>query len=136
MEKLITLVQYLVSTRPDPSFEYSKSTLLAVGILLVAAIAIRVWRKKFAKDEILRRVLKRYPMSLVIFAMALLLLLGFRVLGFPVFSMRIWWVALALVFVIWAVKAVFGVRKEYQERKDRFGHHHAMSKYLPKKKRR
>jgi|GEM_PF-1876503 len=136
MDKLATFVRYLISARPDPNFQYTKMTLLAAGILIAASFVILMWRKRFAKDEVLRRVLKPYPMSLIIFALALLSLLGFRELGFPIFSMRLWWFALGLVFVYWAGKSAFGIRKEYQERKERFGHHQTKSKYLPKKKHR
>jgi amino acid transporter len=136
MDKLILLIGYLTTTRPDTNFEYTSLTLGVAGVLVAMAIVIRLWRKKFAKDEILRRVIKPYPTSLVVFAIALLLLLFFRVLGFPIFSMRLWWVALAVLFVIWAVKAAFGLSKEYQERKQRFGHHEAKSRYLPRKKKR
>ncbi len=136
MDKLIAFARYLVSVRPDPNFEYTKLTLLVVGILLLVALAIRIWRKKMAKDEVLRRILKGYPTTLALFAMGLLVLLGFRELGFPIFSMRIWWVAFGLLFVIWMCKVLFGFRKEYRERKERFGHHLTKSKYLPKKKHR
>lgn len=134
MDKFLTL-SYYTSVRPDPNFQFTKLTLLAVVILLVCAIAVKIVRKRMPKDDVRRSVLKRYPGPLIGFAMALLALLVFRETGIPLFSMRIWWIALSVFFVVWAIKAALGYRKEYAE-KSAHAHRSAdNSKYLPKRKR-
>jgi amino acid transporter len=135
MDKIIAFTRFLTSARPDPDFQYTKLTLVVAGVLILVAIAIMALRKKFVKDEILRKLLKRYPMPLALFSMALLCLLFFRELGFPIFSMRLWWVALGLMFAYWSVKELVLFPKNYKERKEKFGARQAKSKYLPKKKR-
>ena len=134
MDKFLSPIYYF-SARPDPNFQFTKLTLLLVALLLVGAVAIRLWRKKWAKDDVLKGMLKRVPGHLMTFSMALLVLLLFRVGGIPLFSMRVWWVALGVIFLYWAGHFAIGFRKEYRERKERMGHHQAKSKYLPRKKR-
>ena len=134
MDKFLKL-SYYFSARPDPDFHFTKLTLLVAGLFLLAALAIRIWRRKYAKDEVLRKMLKRYPGPLVTFSLALLVLLLFREGGIPLFSMRIWWVILIAIFAYWAVRNLMGLNKEYLERKKQLHHHQAQAKYLPKKKR-
>jgi hypothetical protein len=133
MDKFLN-ISYYFSARPDPNFQFTKLTLLVAGLFLLAALAIRVWRRKYAKDEVLRKILKRYPGPLVSFSLALLVLLLFREGGIPLFSMRIWWVILIALFAYWAVRNLLGLKKEYSERKTQLHHHQAQAKYLPKKK--
>lgn len=134
MEKFLTLSYYL-SARPDPNFQFTKLTLVAVAILLAGAIAIKILRKKVVRDEVQKKLLKRFPGPLFGFATALLALLVFRETGIPLFSMRIWWIALLVYFAVWAVKALLAYRKEYSE-KSAHAHKSAdHSKYLPRKKR-
>ena len=133
MDKFLTL-SYYFSARPDPDFHFTKLTLLVAGLFLVAALAIRIWRRRYAKDEVLQKMLKRYPGPLVTVSLALLVLLLFREGGIPLFSMRIWWILLIVIFATWAVRNVLGLNKEYQDRKKQLNHHQAQAKYLPKKK--
>jgi ACR3 family arsenite efflux pump ArsB len=133
MDKLLSLGYYF-SVHPDPDFHFTKLTLLVAGLFLLAALAIRIWRRKYAKDEVLRKMLKRYPGPLVTVSLTLLVLLLFREGGIPIFSMRIWWILLIVIFATWAVRNVLGLNKEYQDRKKQLHHHLAQAKYLPKKK--
>ncbi len=134
MDKLLNF-SYYFSARPDPNFQFTQLTLAVVGLFMLAALSLRVWRRKYAKDEVLRKILKRFPGPLVSFAMALLVLLLFREGGIPLFSMRIWWILLIVIFAYWAGKNAMGLGKEYQSRKKQLHHHLAKAKYLPKKKR-
>ncbi|MBI5422399.1 hypothetical protein HZA44_04670 [Candidatus Peregrinibacteria bacterium] len=134
MDKFLTLSYYL-SARPDPNFQFTKLTLLIVFVLLAGAMAIKIIRRKKVKDEVQKKLLKRFPGPLFGFATALLALLVFRETGIPLFSMRIWWIALLVAFVVWAVKALLAYRKEYAE-KSAHAHHRAdNAQYLPRKKR-
>ncbi|MFH0820733.1 MAG: hypothetical protein V1908_03080 [Candidatus Peregrinibacteria bacterium] len=115
MERFLTFSYYFTS-RPDPNFGYTKFAAACILILLVASLALRVYRKRYCQDEIKRKLLRRYPGLLQNYATFLLALLLFRETGMPWFSMRFWWFLIAIFFLYHLFQFVFGFKKQYRER--------------------
>jgi len=133
MDKFLTFKFYF-TIRPDSDFQYTKLTLALTLLLFLISITIRIYKKKYAKDDILKKMLKRYPGRFFWFGLILLSLLLFREAGIPILSMRIWWVLLFIYMAYWIIKTCITFKKEYKFRSNQAYHHDAMSKYLPKKK--
>jgi len=133
MERLLTL-QYYFTPRPDPDFQFTKITLVLIVLFFVAAVGIRYYRKKIAKDPIIKKMIKRYPGKLMTFGSLLLFLLLVREAGIPFVSMRILWFALLIYVVYWAVKTFLNFKKDYRQRTGQARRHAKKSKYLPKRK--
>lgn len=134
MEQFLTL-QYYFNPSPNPDFQFTKLTLLLVGLLFLTGIGIKIYRKKRAKDAIIKKMLKRYPGHLSTFGIVLLILLLFREAGFPFLSMRIWWIAFLIFIVYWALKTTLGFKKEYKKRLHKTQKNAQRAKYMPKRKR-
>ena len=134
MERLLTF-QYYFTPRPDPDFQFTKITLILIALFFVAGIAVKIYRKKYAKDQIVKKMIKRYPGRLFMFGTTLLFLLLVREAGIPFVSMRIWWFVLTIYIIYWAVKIMINFKKEYIRRMKQAGRHAIRAKYLPKKKR-
>ena len=134
MESFFSL-RYWIAARPDPNFQFTKLTVALAALLLIAGLVIKIYRKRYAKDEILKKMLKRYPTVLFVFGLALLVLLLFREGGIPLFSMRIWWLFYLILLVYWLLKNSLSFKKDYAHRKGQAHHHALQSQYLPKKKR-
>lgn len=133
MERFLSLGYYFTA-RPNPDFQFSKLTGLIVALFFVAAIALRIYRKRYLKDEIWKRVLKRYPAVLQNYGIVLLTLWVIRETGMPYLSMRIWWALWALALLYSAVKFLLNYKKEYMKRADSRQKNHEKSRYLPKHK--
>jgi ABC-type multidrug transport system fused ATPase/permease subunit len=133
MDRLLTL-QYYFTPRPDPVFKYTTLTLLLIALLIFLGIAIRVYRKKYVKDPIVKKMIKRYPSRFYIFAFILLFLLWAREAGIPYLSMRIGWFILFAVILVWAVKIALNFKKEYHFRSKQAHKNAQKGKYLPRKK--
>ncbi len=133
MHRLLTL-QYYFTTRPDPDFQFTKITAALIILFFLLAIGIRIYRKKAAKDPIIKKMIKRYPGRLMTFGVILVFLLLSREAGIPFVSMRIWWFVLMIIVVWWAVKNLLTFRKDYKKRARQTKYRHEQSKYLPKKK--
>jgi hypothetical protein len=134
MELITHALRYLFSARPDPNFHFTKLILAVVILMVLAGILIRIMRTKWVKDEIVKKMLKRYPDHLFSFAIALLVLLLFREAGIPLLSMRIWWVGYLVIVAVWAIKGGFKFSHEYRSRKSRHLEQESIRRYLPGKK--
>jgi len=133
MNKLLTL-QYYFNTRPDPNFQFTKLTVILIILFFALSIGIKIYRKKYAKDPIVKKMIKRYPGRLLIFGTALLFLLVVREAGLPFLSMRIWWIALLVFVIYWMIRSMVNFRKEYKRRLGQAQKHSDKAKWLPKKK--
>ncbi|MBN2096766.1 hypothetical protein JW752_05255 [Candidatus Peregrinibacteria bacterium] len=133
MERLLTL-QYYFTPRPDPDFRFTKITLALIVLFFVAAVGVRYYRKKVAKDPIIKKMIKRYPGKLMTFGTLLLFLLLVREAGIPFVSMRFLWFALLLYVVCWAAKILLNFKKDYRRRIRQVHTHAERAKYLPKRK--
>jgi len=134
MDKFLSL-KYFFTFRPDPDFQFTK-LMLAVGlILLIAGILLGIYRKKHLKNEIVRKLIKKYPGQLRTYGILALILLLVRETGIPFLSMRIWWVILAAFFLYSLLKFLFTFKGEYKKRMRQAEKHGLANKYLPKKKR-
>lgn len=134
MDRLLTF-QYYFTTRPDPNFQFTKLTLFVIALFFLLSLAIKIYRKKYAKDVILKKMIKRYPSRLLTFGTFLLLLLFFRETGIPFLSMRILWVIWLLILIYWIAKTLINFKKDYLRRLNQAKQHAAKKKYMPKKKR-
>ncbi len=133
MEKLLTF-QYYFATRPNPDFQYTKLTLLVIGLLFVLSIVLIMYRKKFTKDKVSKKILKRYPMRFFTFGVILMFLLLAREAGIPYISMRLWWLLLFIYIIYWSIKVCLGFSREHKKRSNKTESSRKKVKYLPKKK--
>lgn len=133
MDKLLTL-NYYFDPSPGADFQFTKLTLVLIILLFLLSIAIRIYRRKYAKDAVLKKMLKRYPGRFFTFGIILLFLLLSREAGIPYLSMRFWWFVLFIYIIYWAVKVSLNCKKEYRHRLWQAQSSDALSKYLPKKK--
>jgi hypothetical protein len=134
MSRLLTL-KYYFTPLPDPNFQYTKLTLAVGLILIIAGFALGFYRKKYMKDEITKRIIKKYPNLLKTYGLLLLLLLLIREAGIPYLSMRFWWILLGIFFAYSLIKFLATYKKKYTMRLEQAEKMHKMNKYLPKKKR-
>ena len=118
MERLLTL-QYYFTPRPDPNFQFTKLTLLVVAIFFLLSFVLKIYRRKYAKDPIVKKMIKQYPGRLLAFGTVLLLLLILREAGIPYLSMRMWWIVWLLILIYWVVKLLINFKKEYRHRINR-----------------
>jgi len=133
MERLLTL-QYYFTPRPDPDFQFTKITIAFIVAFFLLAIGIRIYRKKVAKDPIIKKMIKRYPGKFMTFGTLLLFLLLVREAGIPFVSMRFLWFALLFYVAYWAVKTLLTFKKDYHHRTKQIHSHTKRAKYLPKRK--
>ncbi len=133
MDKLLTLKYYL-NTHPNPDFQYTQLTLVLIGLLLILGIALKVYRTKFTKDPIVKKIIKRYPGKFFTFATILLFLLFVREAGVPFISMRIWWIILFIYIIYWTIKVSICFGKDYKKRSNQAKYKKIKNKYLPRKK--
>ncbi|MBU0706188.1 hypothetical protein KJ657_04345 [Patescibacteria group bacterium] len=134
MDRFLHLKYYFIPL-PDPNFQFTKLTILIGLLMILAGIALGIYRKKYLKDPIARKILKIYPGRLRLFGFLVLLLLIFREQGIPYLSMRLWWFVILIMFLYSFLKLAFSYKKEYSRRKERVKKNISRHKYLPKKKR-
>ena len=132
MNKFLTLNYYFNSV-PDSDFHFTKLTLGIVAVFYILSIAIWIYRKKYSKNEVLRRILKKYPGTLFTVGTILLFLLLSRETGIPIISMRIWLLGFLLFVAIWFIKVAVTFRGQYRMRSSQ-AKQDVKSKYLPRKK--
>ena len=134
MERFLTLRYYFIPL-PDPNFQFTKLTLLIGSLLLLSGFALSIYRKKYLKDSITKKIIKAYPGKLRTYGLLVLMLLVFREMGIPYLSMRLWWFVLLFFFLYAVIKFAFSFKAEYRKRSEQVKKHASKSKYLPKKKR-
>jgi len=134
MERFLSLRYYFIPL-PDPNFQFTKLTLLIGVLLILMGFALGIYRKKYLKNSIIKKMLKIYPGRLRLYGFLVLLLLIFREQGIPYLSMRLWWFVLLVFFLYTFLKLAFTFKKEYAKRKERERKNIIKRKYLPKKKR-
>jgi cell division protein FtsW (lipid II flippase) len=134
MDRFISL-KYLLTPRPDPNFQFTK-LIFAVGLILLAVgILLSFYRKKYVKNPIIKKMIRKYPGQLKTYGLLTLILLLVRETGIPFLSMRIWWFVLAAFFLYSLLKFVFTFKKDYKKRLHQAEKRGLVNKYLPKKKR-
>lgn len=133
MERFFNL-QYYLTPLPDPNFQYTKLTLLIGCFLFLAGLALGIYRKKYLKDPIAKKILKIYPNRLKLYGFLVLLLLIFREQGIPYLSMRLWWFVLLAFFLYTFIGLALKYKNEYAKRVSRAKKNQSKAKYLPRKK--
>ena len=133
MDKFLHL-NYYFATVPDLDFLYTKLTLAIGLILVIGGVALGFYRKKYVKDQIHKKLMRKYPGLLRIYGGLTLLLLLFRETAMPFFSMRIWWFILGIFFFYSLFRFLFTYKREYKKRYEKAVKMHTIHKYLPKKK--
>lgn len=134
MDKFLTL-KYFFTPRPDPNFQFTK-LMFAIGlILIISGIVLSIYRKKYLKNLIVKKIIKKYPGHLKTYGMLVLILLLVRETGIPYLSMRIWWFVLGGFFLYSLLRFLFTFKKEYKKRLIHAEKQGLVKKYLPKKKR-
>lgn len=133
MDRFLNLRYYFVPL-PDPNFQFTKLTLLIGALLILCGVAMGIYRKKYLKDSIARKILKLYPGRLKLYGFLILLLLLFREQGIPYLSMRLWWFVVLALFLYTFLSLAFRYKQEYSKRQKRMKKNAAKHKYLPRKK--
>lgn len=133
MDKLLTL-KYYFDTTPSSDFQFTKLVLLVVGLFFLLSLGVRIYRKKYCKNEIIRKMLRGYSGRFFTFGSILLFILLSRETGIPILSMRFWLFAFLLYVIIWALTVCFTFKKKYHSRAQHTEHRDTKAKYLPKRK--
>lgn len=133
MNRLLTL-EYYFTTRPDPNFQYTTIVVGTILVLLLMAIGLKVYQKKYSKDVIFKKITKSHPATLFNFSIVLGILLLSRETGIPFLSMRIWWFLLFAGFAYWAIKQFVTFGSKYKAKAIQRASSAKNNKYLPKKK--
>ena len=133
MEKLLTL-KYYFDANPGNNFQFTKITLLIVGVFYLLSLGVRIYRKKYCKNDIVKKMLRGYPARFFTLGSILLFILLSRETGIPILSMRFWLFAFMLYVIIWLLKECFTFKKRYDSRAHHTEHFDSKAKYLPKKK--
>lgn len=115
MERLLTLSFYF-TPRPDPHFQHTKLVVVLIVVLFLASLGLRIYRRKYLKNEIWKKILRKPIAKMQTFALILLLLLIFRETGMPYLSMRIWGMLWGLAFLYSCFKFLLGFKPEYHRR--------------------
>jgi hypothetical protein len=105
-----------------------------VVLFFAGSFAVSYYRRKKAKDEIVKKMTKRTPGRLQLFGTILLFLLLVREAGIPFLSMRIWMILFAIIFIWWALKFTLSFKKNYRFRLNQKVKHAKKLKYMPKKR--
>ncbi|MBU0577783.1 hypothetical protein KJ742_06065 [Patescibacteria group bacterium] len=134
MERFLTLKYYFVAL-PDPNFQFTKLTFAVGLLLLLAGVALGIYRKKYLKDVITKKIIRKYPGLLKTYGLLVLILLLVRETGIPYLSMRIWWVVFLIFFLYSVIKFLYTYRREYKKRSVHAHKRSINKKYLPAKKR-
>lgn len=134
MSRLLSL-QFYFTPRPDPNFQYTTITVILIVLLFAAGVGITIYRRKYAKDPIVKKLIRKIPARLTTFGSVLLFLLISREVALPILSMRILWIVLFAVFIWWALKVILNFKGEYQRRLSQKNHHAKQARFIPKKKR-
>ena len=133
MDRFLSL-KYFFTPRPDPDFQFTK-LMLAIGlILLIAGIILAIYRKKYVKNQIIKKMIRKYPGQLKTYGLIVLILLLVRETGIPFLSMRVWWVVIAAFFLYSLLKFMFTFKKEYKKRLRQAEKQGLANKYLPKRR--
>jgi len=133
MDRFLTL-QYYFTPRPEINFQYTKAT-LAVGLLLViAGLALAIYRKKYLKDQIAKKMLRKQPGQLYKYGAIILSLLAIREANIPFLSMRIIWFIVLGFFLNSAIRFGLNFKKEHAKRSTHAKTQSIKNKYIPKKK--
>ena len=133
MNRILTL-QYYFTPRTDPNFQYTKFTLAIVILFILGGLAITIYRKKYLKNPIAKKIIRSAPKLLQRYGTILLVLLLFREAGIPYFSMRIWWFLFMFALLISIIRFSLNAKKEYAKRLHTVKKVDIKVKYLPKKK--
>lgn len=134
MERFLNL-HYYFAPLPDPNFQFTKLTLLIGVLLLLLGFASGIYRKKYLKDNISKKILKPYPGQLRLYGLLILFLLVCREMGVPYLSMRLWWFVILAFFLFTFIKLAITFRKKYRNRSERVHKNATIKKYIPGKKR-
>jgi len=133
MDKLLTF-KYYFDTTPSNNFQFTKIILLIVALFYLISLGVRIYRKKYCKNDIIKKMLRGYTGRFFTLGTILLFILLSRETGIPILSMRFWMFAFLLYVIIWALTVCFTFKKNYHKRAQHTEHHDTKAKYLPKKK--
>ena len=134
MDRLLNLKYYFAPV-PSADFQFTKLTLVIAFVLIIAGFALSVYRNKYSKDKILKKILRPYPTKLITYGVIVLILLLIRETGIPYLSMRFWWLVILVFFLYSLINFLLRFRSRYNSRLTQYEKRVSRNKYLPKKKR-
>ena len=127
----------LIQTHPSTDFIYAKYAFAFIIIMFLGSFILEFVRKKHIHNTSLKKVLKSIPSLMWWLAIVALLMTWTRLEGIAYISMRIWWIALALVilfFVIRTWKKYIDIECKKKRFEGRNEDADVKKKYLPKSK--
>ena len=132
-------LENLLQTHPETFFKFAAYTFAFAGIMFLGSFIVEHIRKHQINDEIAKKSLRSLPKAMRFVSIIALILTLARLEGLPYLSMRIWWIALILVFIIFEIYAFIKFRKNKQKHvlyATTNKNQEEVTKYLPKKKKR
>jgi nitrate/nitrite transporter NarK len=102
---------------------------------LIAAIVLRLAAHGLRKKDALRaEILRRFARILSTTGLLGLLFLFFTYEQLPLFGMRLWFLLLFALFLVWLGRFVAYAVREYPQKRHQLDERRQLEKYLPKKK--
>ena|SRR3989338_5787605 len=130
--KPLLSLKYYLSPVPNPDFRYATALLVLGGLMILIGIGIQLYRRKWMKDEIAKKVIRRYPRFLKLFGGLIILLTLMRTAGIPYLSMRLWWVILGLFGLYFILTRLGRFKAEYRSRLERIKENQRIGRFSQK----
>ncbi len=105
------------------------------GWFIVAAVALALlarWLRK--RDPLKRDICRRFANLIFWTGIFGEMALFFAYEMIPVFRMRFWFLTVFVIFIVWLIRTVIHVVRDYPREKARLAEKARMTKWLPKKK--
>lgn len=102
---------------------------------IVVAVALRIVARAIRKKEPpMTELLRRFSTMLATTGFLGWLALFFAYEQLPLFGMRLWFLVVFIVFVVWLVRCVLYAVRDYPAQKKALEEKRRLEKYMPKKK--
>ena len=131
MDRFLTL-NYYFAIRPEVNFQFSKLFLFIAVFLFLSAFLIKFYRKKYEKDSIRKKIIKKYPDKILIFASIFTFLWLCREASIPLLSMRLFLFIWALSFFYVILKNLLSFKSNYNYRLKRKNENIKAKKWIKK----
>lgn len=122
----------LFQTNPSTDFVLWQWTVgIGLGLLVVSGI-FSLLRKTWS--PVIKKMTKGYAKTLRWIGFSMLILTGLRLQGIPYFSMRIWWIVLFIVILLYIIREIRHWSRDYSTRVEQKEKKTIEKKYVPGKK--
>lgn len=128
--------RYWMNPNPVPLGPSLVSSILSFfAWFLIVAIGLRIAAHSLRKKDALRaEMLRRFSGLLSATGLLGLMFLFFTYEQLPLFGMRLWFLLLFVLFLVWLGRFVAYAVREYPQKRHQLDERRQIEKYLPKKK--